>query len=124
MPGGGANNITQRKFADLSLEGFERGAEGDALVYNAFVPGPARWVKLSQKGPITGFQVQIELTDWLGISWICRFLSPKRPRQREVMPLPAEHHPQLYARGGPAASAKPDTVSGKPLHCAAHFRGR
>ena len=76
VPGGGANNATQRIFADLSLEGFERGAEGDALIYNAFVPGPARWVKLSQKGPITGFQIQIELTDWLGISRICRFLSP------------------------------------------------
>ena len=76
VPGGGANNATQRIFADLSLEGAERGADGDALVYNAFVPGPARWVKLSQKGPITGFQIQIELTDWLGISRVCRFLSP------------------------------------------------
>ena len=76
VPGGGANNATQRIFADLSLEGAERGADGDALVYNAFVPGPARWVKLSQKGPITGFQIQIELVDWLGMSRICRFLSP------------------------------------------------
>ena len=76
VPGGGANNATQRIFADLSLEGAERGADDDALIYNAFVPGPARWVKLSQKGPITSFQIQIELTDWLGISRICRFLSP------------------------------------------------
>ena len=40
------------------------------------MPGPARRVKLSQKGPITGFQIQIEFTDWLGISRVCRFLSP------------------------------------------------
>ena len=50
--GGGTNNAAQRIFADLPLEGAERGAEGDALVFNAFVPGPARCVNICQKGTI------------------------------------------------------------------------
>ena len=102
VAGGVANNKTKKIFADLSLEGAER-ADGDTLIFNAFVNSGCRWIKLTQSGPITGFSTIIELTDYFGAERICRFLSPLNHASVKLCFCPVSlirNYPEMHAMDG------------------------